>query len=204
MIIKNFRSGLLHNNNYLVYDEESKEALLIDCTEENTQISNFIDENNLHLKYILLTHGHFDHFLGIDFFRKKYSVEAFLHEKDAPLLPNINLFLDLVNLPHRCPPKITQFFNKTNIFTLGKEKVKIYETPGHSPGGSCFLIQDSLFSGDTLFRNTHGRTDFFGCDDRQMQKSLKLLVENLPEDVKVFPGHGSPTTIGQEKSLYSF
>ncbi len=204
MQIQCFKSGLLHNNNYLIWDEESKEAALIDCTEQNQKILDVIQEKGLKLKYILLTHGHFDHILGVDFFQEKTQAITYLNEADEPLLGKINLFMDMLNLPHTTPPKITHFFNNKTLFSLGQNTIKVFTTPGHSKGGCCFLIQNHLFSGDTLFANTFGRTDCWGGDPQEMQNSLKFLFQNLPDDVMIYPGHGHPSTIGQERSLYQF
>lgn len=204
MFIQNFKCGFLHNNNYVLIDEESKEALLIDCSVPSSEIMEFIKEKGAKLKAILLTHGHFDHMLGVNFYQDTFHVPVYVHKKDKELLSQINFFTRLVEMPPVEIPKITHFFDATTNFTLGQYSIKIIETPGHSMGSVCFLIQNNLFSGDTLFKATHGRTDLIGSDNQKMQKSLKTLFECLPDETKVFPGHGSPTTIGQERDLYHF
>ncbi len=203
MIIQTFKSGVLHNNNYVVIDEKTKQAILIDCTQPNPEIIQFLTEQKAELKYILLTHGHFDHMLGVDYFQNAYRIPAYLHENDKDLLKKMEVFLNLINLPPVPPPKITHFFNSKTPFFLGDIPITVFETPGHSMGGCCFLIQDHLFSGDTLFGGTHGRTDLLGSDEQKMKKSLSMLFQVLGDHVKVYPGHGHTTTIGQERGLYT-
>ena len=202
MIVKKFIKGPLGNNNYVIIDEESHEAVLIDCSDNFDDVLDFIQSHNATLKYILLTHGHFDHFIGIN--KSKANVKSYLHNADKVLLEQINEFMDSVGLPRVTAPQIDIFFDKNIQLSLGKEQIKIIETPGHTPGGVCFLIQNHLFSGDTLFYRTHGRTDLMFSDNNKMMESLKKLLNNLPDDTIVYPGHGKSTTIAQEKDFYDF
>ena len=202
MIVKKFIKGPLGNNNYVIIDEESHEAVLVDCSDSWDDILEFIQSQNATLKYILLTHGHFDHFIGIN--KSKANVKSYLHNADKVLLEQINEFMDSVGLPHVKVPQIDVFFDKNTQLSLGKEQIKIIETPGHTPGGVCFLIQNHLFSGDTLFFRTHGRTDLMFSDNSQMLTSLKKLCNTLPDETIVYPGHGKTTTIKNEKSFYNF
>ena len=202
MPIQNFTSGILQNNNYLVWDEETLEAVLIDCSAPNQDIIDFIHEKELHLKFILLTHGHFDHIMGVDFFQEKLKVKAYLNKEDKPLVDNFNTALDRFHLPKMPAPKINHFFGKNTPFFLGKEKIKIFTTPGHTKGGTCFFIQNCLFSGDTLFYGSYGRTDFSESNPQEMQKSLKFLFQQFPDTTLVYPGHGPATTIEKERPLY--
>lgn len=203
MLIKKFIKGPLGNNNYVVIDEESHEAVLIDCSDSWDDILEFIQSQNATLKYILLTHGHFDHFTGIGKSNQN-SAKSYLHKADKVLLEKINEFMDFVGLPHTKVPQIDVFFDKNTPLYIGKEKIQIIETPGHTPGGVCFLIQNHLFSGDTLFFQTHGRTDLPFSSQQQMINSLKELLNTLPDGTIVYPGHGKSTTIGQEKAFYRF
>ena len=202
MIIQKFTKGPLGNNNYVVIDEESHEAVLIDCSDNFDDVLTFIQSHNATLKYILLTHGHFDHFIGIN--KSKTNAKSYLHNADKVLLDKINEFMDSVGLPHVEAPQIDVFFDKNTQLSLGKEKIEIIETPGHTPGGVCFLIKNHLFSGDTLFYRTYGRTDLMFSDTNQMLTSLKKLCNTLPDDIIVYPGHGKSTTVQQEKSFYNF
>jgi glyoxylase-like metal-dependent hydrolase (beta-lactamase superfamily II) len=203
MIVKKFIKGPLGNNNYVVIDEESHEAVLIDCSDSWDDVLEFIQSQNATLKYILLTHGHFDHFTGIGKVTQN-TAKSYLHKADKVLLEQINEFMDSVGLPHTQVPQIDTFFDKDVQLFLGHNQIKIIETPGHTPGGVCFLIQNHLFSGDTLFFQTHGRTDLMFSDNNKMMESLKRLLNTLPDNTIVYPGHGKSTTIAHEKDFYRF
>ena len=196
MIIKRFISGPLDNNNYLVIDESTNEGVLIDCSEISNKIDSYISNNKINLKYILLTHAHFDHILGVDFFRQKYKTSVLLHKDDKDLLNMLNSFIPKTKIP-----TIDTFFDENLPLQIGNIDIKIIHTPGHSNGSCCFLIKDNLFSGDTLFYKGYGRTDLpFGNENNLFRSLTKLFL--LPNETKVFPGHGFETSIKQEKSIY--
>ena len=201
LVIKQFVKLPLKNNNYVVADEESKEALLIDCSHPDDEIMNWIQEQGFTLKYILLTHAHVDHVLGVNYYLEKYNVAAYLYEKDVPLLDRINEYTTLLHLPVAELPKIRSF-DVNQHFQLGQYPIEMIMTPGHTQGGVCYLIDEHLFSGDTLFHGTYGRTDLPESDEAAMQKSLAELFRKLPDEIHVYPGHGAPTTIGHERWLY--
>ncbi len=201
IIVQQFLESPLRNNNYVVGDSETKEALLVDCSSPSDEIVNWIKDNGFDLKYILLTHGHFDHVLGVNYYKEKYGVEAYLYEKDIPLLDRLNEYTQMLNLPKVEMPKLKSF-NLNSSFKLSSYPIEIIPTPGHTQGGVCYLIGDKLFSGDTLFHGTCGRTDLPESDELAMQESLKLLFKKLPDEISVYPGHGAPTTIGHERWLY--
>lgn len=204
MIIQKFSKGPLGNNNYVIIDEISHEAIIIDCTEKPQDMLNYITSQKASLKYILLTHGHFDHILGLNDLNNELLQKSYVDKNDKFLLDDINDFMDFISFPHVIAPKISHFFDeKTNLF-LGKIPIKIISTPGHTPGCVCFLIQNNLFSGDTLFYNSRGRTDMPKSSDQEIMKSLKKLFSSLPDKTLVFPGHGPSTSIGKEKLLYQF
>ncbi len=196
MIIKKFIKGSLKNNNYLVIDEVSNEALLIDCTEACDDIIDYINNIGVRLKYILLTHAHFDHILGVDYFKKKTGAEVFLHKKDLVLLKMLNSFITEVTIP-----TIDVMFDDDVELFLGNKKIEIIHTPGHSEGSVCFLIEKFLFSGDTMFYGTYGRVDLPFGNLEKMKNSLKKLFV-LDDDIKVYPGHGRETFVGYEKKSY--
>ena len=196
MIIKRFISGPLDNNNYLVIDESTNEGVLIDCSEISNKIDSYISNNKINLKYILLTHAHFDHILGVDFFKQKYNPSVLLHKDDKDLLNMLNIFIPKAKIP-----TIDTFFDENLHLQIGNIDIKIIHTPGHSNGSCCFLIKDNLFSGDTLFYKGYGRTDLpFGNENNLFKSLTKLFL--LPNETKVFPGHGFKTSIKQEKSIY--
>ncbi len=204
MIVQKFSKGPLGNNNYVVIDEKSHEAIIIDCTQNPQDMLDYIKSQNANLKYILLTHAHFDHILGLNEFPDKIIQKAYMHKDDKFLLDNINDFMDFISFPHVIAPKIKNFFDEKSDFFLGENKIQIISTPGHTPGCVCFLIQNNLFSGDTLFCKSHGRTDMPKSSEKDMYNSLKKLFSSLPDQTLVFPGHGPATTIEKEKVLYHF
>ena len=201
LIVKQFVKPPLKNNNYVVADQESKEAILIDCSHPDDEIMNWVKEQGFNLKYILLTHGHLDHVLGVNYYLEKYNVSAYLYEKDVPLLDRINEYTAMLHLPIAELPRVKPFDLKHH-FQLGQYSIEIIATPGHTTGCVCYLIDGHLFSGDTLFHGTCGRTDLPESDEAAMQKSLGLLFQKLPDETHVYPGHGAPTTIGHERWLY--
>ncbi len=204
MIIQKFKKAPLGNNNYVVIDEDSHEAVLIDCSQDPQDMFNYIQSQNATLKYILLTHGHFDHILGLNNVSDEILQKTYVHPEDKFLLDNIDEFMDFIHFPHVIVPQINHFLGETANLFLGKIPIQVISTPGHTPGCVCYLIQNNLFSGDTLFFQTHGRTDLPKSSPQEMQKSLKKLLTSLPDETKVFPGHGHETTIGAEKVLYHF
>ena len=191
----------LSNNNYVVLDSDSHEAVLIDCSEPADDIMEYIQQQGCQLKYVLLTHAHFDHVLGVQYFQDKYHVPVYGSRKDQTLLNHINDYTTWLKLPKVKVPKLDGYLEDQNL-TLGQYPIKVIATPGHTEGCVCYLIQNLLFSGDTLFKGSYGRTDFPGGSVRDIQKSLHMLFDTLSDDVVVYPGHGAATTIKSERALY--
>lgn len=203
MLINTYVAGPVQANNYLVVDEVSKEAILIDCSDYVTEIIDYVKENDLTVKYILLTHGHFDHVLGINRMNEVLGAKVYVHEGDKEQVVNTRSVMMMFGLPTEGVenPKITATLSDAGELTLGNQVIKVIETPGHTPGGVCYLIGDCLFSGDTLFHGTIGRTDLPGGSFQQIKHSVKDVLFALDENIKVYPGHGEPTSIGYEKKF---
>lgn len=201
LLVKQFVKGILKNNNYVLADSESKEAVLIDCSMSDNEIWDWLCQEGYTLKYILLTHAHFDHIMGVEFYREKHHIDAYLYEKDVSLLDSYHAYLDLLQLDRLPVPQVIAF-NEDKTFSLGCYTIKVIPTAGHTQGGVCYLVENLLFSGDTLFHGTCGRTDLPESSEEQMKKSLALLFEKLSDETKVYAGHGAPTTIGHERWLY--
>ena len=195
MILKIFREPPIDNNNYLLIDEESKEAVLIDCSAVDTGVNEELKKTGAKLKYILLTHGHFDHVAGI----RHTDAKIVMHENDIRILNQTNLYLPAFGIPEITIPKIDIYIKDNDILTIGKHEIKVIHTPGHTQGGVCYLIDNMLFSGDTIFRESVGRCDLEGGDFVQIVESIKTKIFTLPEDIKIYPGHGSPTNVAWEK-----
>ena len=203
MLINTYVAGPVQANNYLVVDEVSKEAILIDCSDYVTEIIDYVKENNLTVKYILLTHGHFDHVLGINRMNEVLGAKVYVHKGDKEQVVNTRAVMTMFGLPTEGVenPKITATLSDAGELTLGNQVIKVIETPGHTPGGVCYLIGDCLFSGDTLFHGTIGRIDLPGGSFQQIKHSVKDVLFTLDENIKVYPGHGEPTSIGYEKKF---
>lgn len=197
--IKQFIAGQLENNMYLVMDEDTKNAVLIDATELIPEITDNVKQLGADVKYILLTHGHFDHIMGLNVLKKELKAEALICKDDIVISDNINEFTRLFNWPDSVPPVYEKYIKDGDIIPVGNMNIKVIHTPGHTEGGVCYLIEDNLFSGDTLFRGSVGRTDLFGGNFSKLSDSIKNKLFKLDNDIKVFPGHGPMTTIGYEK-----
>lgn len=199
MIIKRFIAGRLENNMYLVADEKSGEAVLIDATEDLPEIKETVKKLGVKVLYILLTHGHFDHILGLNSLKKSLNAPAVICKDDLVISENINEFTRLFGLPDSVPPKYDMYIKDGDEILLGSYKIKVIHTPGHTEGGVCYLVDGKLFSGDTLFRGSVGRTDLFGGNFDKLSDSIKNKLFKLDDKTEVFPGHGDMTTIGFEK-----
>lgn len=195
MILKIFREPPIDNNNYLLIDEESKEAALIDCSAVDSDIKNTLEQYGTKLKYILLTHGHFDHVAGI----RPTDAKIVMHENDLPVLNQTNMYLPAFGIPEITIPQIDIYINDGDVIKLGNNNIKVIHTPGHTQGGVCYLTDNMLFSGDTVFCESVGRCDLEGGNFDQIVDSIKTKIFTLPEDTIIYPGHGKSTTVGWEK-----
>lgn len=197
MIIKRFIAGQLENNMYLVADEASKKAVLIDAS---SNIPELIDAaKDYDVEYILLTHGHFDHIMGLTALKKALNAKAVICKDDLVISDNINEFTSLFGLPEVAPPAYEKYIKDGDVIKVGNLEIKVIQTPGHTEGGVCYLIDGILFSGDTLFNGSVGRTDLFGGNFKKLSDSINNKLFKLDEKTKVYPGHGDMTTIGYEK-----
>ena len=203
--IKTFEFNLLQENTYVVSDE-TKECVIIDCgayyEEERAAITQYIKQEGLKPTHLLCTHGHFDHNFGIDTIYQAYGLRAEIAEEDADLINDMNgQFKDIVGAPLRRDfPKAGRFFEPDEIIRFGQHELKILKTPGHTPGGVVFYCEEEkvVFSGDTLFRMSVGRTDFKGGSYEALMNSLRNVMAKLPADTVVYSGHGPKTLIGEE------
>ena len=201
--IKVFVEGPVDANNYLVTDVESNEAVLIDCSDSNSEFIDAIKNSGVQLKYILLTHGHFDHILGVEKFQSTFGVDTYMAKEDEEQVeaaPEMIRYFSGKEISKLA--KITHFVKDGDEFFIGKTKIKAISTPGHTQGGMCYLVgEKDLFSGDTLFFRSVVRTDFPGGNFASIKKSVKDVLFKLSGDVVVHPGHGQKSTIDYEKKF---
>lgn len=202
MDIKTLKVGEIHTNCYIV-SEKSGEALLVDPGGNALDIKNALFKiKNLNLKYILLTHAHYDHVLALDEIKKEYpKADVIIGEKDVEFLRSVPVqgIYERKVLPQIKSEIIA--VTEGEYLTFGDGNIKVLETPGHTPGGVCYLIDRKLFSGDTLFYHTIGRTDLPGASENDMKESLEKILMLDPK-VNVYPGHGESTTIKEEKKFW--
>lgn len=192
--------GAMGANCYLYADMESKSAVIIDPGADGKKIHRWVSEKGLKVDYILLTHGHVDHIGAVDELRVLLGgVLVGIHADDAGMLTDGKKNLSSYVGSNIVLQGADILLQDGQELTIGKEKLKVISTPGHSPGCVCFLSNEGLFSGDTLFAGSIGRTDFPGGSLDQLLKGVKDKLMILPEDTRVFPGHGEETSIGEEK-----
>lgn len=205
MNILTFSCGILAANCYII--EDGKDAVIIDPGYTEDGIFDYILNNPKKIKYILLTHGHFDHIFAANAVKEATGADIVIGEGDAFALVN-----DEFNLSEGfgsiygsigSEPKGEITVSDGDVITVGKMKFTVISTPGHSPGGVCYLSDGVLFSGDTLFAGTVGRTDFPHSSQGALLESLEKL-KKLDDNIAVYPGHGEKTTIKAEKQNNPF
>ena len=187
-------------NTYLVWDEDSMEAMLIDVAAPSQEIINEIKSLNLKLKFLINTHGHGDHIGGNKSIKQNFDVQLLIHEDDAETITDPHKNLSTFWGDGIISPSADIKLKGGEKFKLGNKELTIIHTPGHSEGGISILIKNLLFSGDTLFAGAIGRDDLTGGDYNTLVKSIREKLFKLPDETIVLPGHGPITTIGREKS----
>lgn len=199
MIIEILTMGELEVNNYLIIDENTKDAILIDAGGDFDLTEKKLKEYNAVLKYILNTHGHMDHIAGNFDIETKLNVKSYLHKDDEMLLKVFKQSLAMMGMADHNPPSDIELFEGEPTFYLNDIEIKTIHIPGHTKGSVGYLINDKLFAGDTLFKECIGRTDMIGGDFSEIQYSIKEKLYKLPDETIVYTGHGEPTSIGYEK-----
>lgn len=194
MLIKKMVLGSYQENSYIIINEETREAIIIDPGDEGKSLVSYLKGLNVKLQYILLTHGHLDHVSAVDELREEFNIPVYINEADMKYIERRKMAFG--------PMKRADFFLKEgDDLSFGTHSIKIFETPGHSKGSLSFLIDGVLYVGDVLFQGSIGRTDLPGGDFNELISSIKDKLMKLPGNTRVMPGHGPETTLSQEKSF---
>lgn len=197
MIVNSLIAGMYEENCYIIMDEETKEAVVLDPGGSFGKIKKVIEDMKCKVKYILLTHGHADHVGAVEELSSFYKVPFYISEKDEEVM---NLGTPMFGKLR----KADGYVKNQDIFKLGKYEIKALETPGHTKGGICYLTGNMCFTGDTLFQGAIGRSDLYGGNYAELIQSIKDKLLVLDDKVEIYPGHGPCSTIGFEKRSNPF
>ena len=202
MLIKSFSLGAYETNCYIVTDETTLRCAVIDPGADASTILDYLEENKLKCAYVLLTHGHFDHTGAVEDLCAETGAPLYMHKADD----GISIMGPFYRFD---APKGTNFYHEGDVISMDRVSFAVLETPGHTPGSVTLLAMETgseeraLFTGDTLFRDSCGRTDFPKSDNEAMLRSLRRLAE-LPGDYEVYPGHMEATTLSRERRANPF
>ncbi len=199
MVLIRLVVGPLQVNCYILADQKTKEAVVIDPGDDADDILKIIREKGFTVKSIVNTHAHFDHVGANKALKDATGAELLLHEADAPVLAMASRQSRSFGLNPVVSPPADRYLKHGDVVTAGEVSLKVLHTPGHSPGGISLLEQGIVFTGDSLFAGSIGRTDLPGGDLLTLLRSIKSNLMVLPDETKVFPGHGPASTIGEER-----
>ena len=191
-------------NCYIIQDEKTKETMIIDPGGEVDKISEMLDTLHASVKYIVLTHCHGDHISGVKKLKEKYGGKVLIHIEDEPGLKNpmVNLsdYIGVGNIILDADSRL----NDNDLIHIGEIEFKVIHTPGHTKGGICLFLEEEkiLFSGDTIFRGSWGRTDLPTGSFETIINSITNRIMTLPEDTIIYPGHGKTTMVKEEEPIY--
>lgn len=206
--IRRFVTNPIGENCYVVWDD-TLEAAIIDCgawgEDREQRIAHFIEEKGLRPRLALQTHMHFDHAMGLHFLNDTYGLQPQCHALEQSVYDYMPpMVLEWFGFQMRMPlVPLGETLTDGQEIQFGNTRLQVLFTPGHTPGGLCFYFPEAkaLFSGDTLFQGSIGRSDLPGGDAEQLIQSIRTKLLSLPDDVTVYPGHGPSTTIGDERQM---
>ena len=202
MLIDRVVVGVLQSNSYIVFDQEFGEGLVIDAGEEPQKIIHRIEEKGIRVEGIYVTHCHFDHVLAVRELKEALGCKFYIHRSDEEVLKrsveDAELYLGLSSFD---PPKPDGYIDDGDEIRVGRNILKVLHTPGHTPGSVSYVFDEGVFTGDTLFAGSIGRTDMFGGDIELLVKSVVGKLFKLPNQYAIYPGHGPTSTIGIEKKF---
>ena len=200
MKVISYVTGPIQVNTYLAYDEETNKGFIVDPGDYSPKLSKQAMDLGLDIEYIILTHGHGDHIGGVERFKRDFAgAKVVAHGKEKEMLENADLNCSAEMFPKPITLEADIWVKGGDTLKVGNMELHFIHTPGHTKGGMCIYVDGNLFSGDTLFRYSIGRTDFYGGDFEALMNSIKKRLFTLPDDTVVLPGHMGVSTIGDEK-----
>ena len=202
--IETITVGAFAMNCYLLFDDESKNAVFIDPGMEADRLIRRVEDLDLNLNYIINTHAHIDHAAEAGIVQNHFDVDFYLHREELPLLDALPDQAKMFGINVGVIPSVTNYVNDGEEIRLGDYRGKVLHTPGHSPGSISIYWGNDLFVGDCLFMDSIGRTDLYKGDYDQLINSIRTKLLTLPEATKVYSGHGPSTTVGREKAQNPF
>lgn len=201
MVVKTLVIGDLNTNTYIVYDEKSLEAVLIDPAAEPERISEYTAGFGLKIKGILMTHGHFDHIGAVDLLKSHFNCPVYASQEEAEIMEDSIKNLSTYFISRKIVATATYVVEHEEVLTLSDTlKFKCIKVPGHSPGSICYYLEADhiLFTGDTLMEGSIGRTDYYSGSSQDLVEYIKKRLMTLPKETLVYAGHGKVTTIEHE------
>jgi glyoxylase-like metal-dependent hydrolase (beta-lactamase superfamily II) len=207
MIHEIFPVGMLACNCSILGDEATGEAVVIDPGDDIERVQRVLDQHHLRVKYIVATHAHIDHVGGIEKLQQATDAGVVMHQADLPLYQNLALQAEWLGVPSPGVANVDQFLQEGDTLRCGALTLEVLHTPGHSPGSLSLHLpgeNQRIFSGDTLFQGSIGRTDLWGGSLEEILRSIRQRLLIFPDQTPVFPGHGAPTTIGAERESNPF
>lgn len=202
MDVYKFPAGVYQANCYIV-DTGLGEGFVVDPGGNCGGILKIINDKKVNVKFIILTHGHFDHVGAVKCMKEKLNIPVYMSKKDAYLVDGENLKPSSMQYGIE-PFEAERFLSDGDSLQAGGKSITVYETPGHTPGGISIVIENIVFTGDTLFSGSIGRTDFPNGSYDSIIRSIKEKLMILPDDTLVYPGHGPSTTIGEQRENNPF
>jgi hydroxyacylglutathione hydrolase len=205
--------GMLQCNCHIVGDPVTREAVVIDPGDDVDAILEVIARHGLKVRNILITHSHIDHIIGLKKLREATGAPVLMHQADLDLYQQMEMQAEWIQWPTPELAEVDEFLTEGKSIKWGNYELRVMHTPGHTKGSVCLYLPREentvrdpglLFAGDTLFEGSIGRTDLWGGSVKEILRSLKTKLLALPDETIVFPGHGSPTTIGVERETNPF
>jgi len=203
MKIGNIVVGPLQVNCFIAYDEESLEGMVLDPGDEAVKIISFIEAEKIRVSHIVCTHGHFDHIGAVGKLKEKTGAPIKLNKGDLDIYMRADAQAVMWGYQAEQPPEPDMYLSDGDELTVGNLHFKVLHAPGHSPGGICLFGEGVIFTGDTIFAGSVGRTDFHGGSMLELKKSFARII-SLPPETRIFPGHGPATTVKEEKEFNFF